>query len=221
MEPTQSTTKKFLPVIVIIFAIAIVLFLFLLLANKVQNKTEEPANEVTSSSNEEKNESDGKSILSGLLEKKVTTNKESLLSRLLGKNEEENQENDATVQPVDLYYIVETGESASIAYFYISSVSTPIQGIQMVVAYPENVTPTSIESSIRFPDLIKNEINTENRTIFAMASIGATGEAVTGAYPIFTVIFNGENPNFIIDTEKTIVAAYGKSIPFTVISAPK
>ncbi len=206
MEPTQSTTKKFLPIIVILFAITIVLFLFLLLTNKVQNKTEEPANEVTSSSNEEK---------------KVTTNKESLLSKLLEKNEEKNQENDETVQPVDLYYVVETGESASIAYFYISSVSTPIQGIQMLVAYPENVTPTSIESSIRFPDLIKNEINTENRTIFAMASVGTDGESVTGAYPIFTVIFNGENPNFIIDSEKTIVAANGKSIPFAVISAPK
>ena len=202
-------------VLVLIFAT-----LFLLSTNK----NTETQTAVTNTENQEKtNES---SALSNLLEEDVTPvqeqpkSKNSLLSRLLGQKPKATSQ-PQEVQSVDVYYTVEPGATASIAKFYISSISTPVQGAQFFVRYSDSITPTSIEATIRYPDLIKTEINEQERTLFSMASIGTEGTAVTGAHPVFTVIFTGENPEFTIDTDKTIVASEGKPIPFNIVPVPK
>lgn len=155
-----------------------------------------------------------RSLLSKLLGD--TKSGESRLSKLLEPFGDQSSAPQKQFKPVDLYYTLEPGNSGSLAHFYISSVSTPVQGVQMKVTYPENVTVSSIEPAPRFPDLIVADIDSQTRTLSVMASIGFDGRSVTGAYPIFSVIYTGDTPRFTINESETIVATQGQSIPFTI-----
>lgn len=120
--------------------------------------------------------------------------------------------------PVGLFYQIDEGPAGSIATFYITTISQPVQGIQMNISYSGDIQPISVESQPQFPDLVTKKIDTNTNRIFAMATTGIGNPAIQkGIYPVFQVVYSGSNPTFTILSEHTAVANRGEEIPFSIL----